>query len=285
MTNPSIPPAIAARLIEIDDADDPRVADYADIRERDRIGGGGFIAEGTVVLDHLLTSERFRPTSLFVLKARVAGLASRLARVPDDVPIFVTERDVMDDVAGFAIHRGVLAHGIDRGHPDRADTADPGLAGFLDATVASAGPLVVAIGLANHDNVGAIFRNAAAFGAAGVILDATSCHPLYRKAIRVSVGTALTLPWHHGADLATIIAALEAAGRHLAALSPQGESGISALLQREKLALLLGSEGTGLPEDVLSRCETVRIAMAPGIDSLNVATTAAIVLSRLYSAA
>ncbi|ORE97774.1 RNA methyltransferase [Aurantimonas sp. 22II-16-19i] len=283
----ALTPDIAARLIQITDADDPRVADYGDIRERDRIGGGGFIAEGTVVLDHLMKSARFRPTSLFVLKSRVEGIAERLARVPGDVPVYVTDRAVMDEVAGFAIHRGVLAHGVEREasgeEAERDETG--GLADLLHAAHRHGGPLVVAVGLANHDNVGAIFRNAAAFGASGVVLDATSCHPLYRKAIRVSVGTALTLPWHHGSASEAIVAALEVSGHHKVALSPRGRIDLAQFAPRPGIALLLGSEGRGLPEALLERCETVRIAMAPGIDSLNVATSAAIVLSRLYSAA
>ena len=278
---------IAARLTLITEADDPRIADYADIRERDRIAGGGFIAEGTVVLDHLLTSTRFRPTSLFILTNRVEGIAERLAGVPNDVPIYVADRRVMDAVAGFAIHRGVLAHATRRNEVDKsaADPSREGVAAFLQGMASARGPLAVAIGLANHDNVGALFRNAAAFGASGVVLDATSCHPLYRKAIRVSVGTALTLPWHHGASTEAIVAALEQSGHHLLALSPRGATEVSALRPCDKMAILIGSEGPGLPDGILNRCETVRIAMAPEIDSLNVATSAAIVLQRLYSAA
>lgn len=285
----TLAPDIADRLVTIHDPSDPRVADYADIRDRDRIRQGGFIAEGTVVLDHLLRSGRFRPTSLFLLKNRVAGIAERLALVPANVPIFVAERAVMDKVAGFAIHRGVLAHAVAGAEgptvTGRADDAGGELDGFLEESRRSGGPLVVAVGLSNHDNVGALFRNAAAFGASGLVLNDECCHPLYRKAIRVSVGTALTLPWHHGADIETIWRALERSGHHPLALTPRGETDLAALKPRKGLALLLGSEGEGLPEKILARSQTLRIAMAPGIDSLNVATSAAIVLSRLHSAA
>ncbi|MCE7028994.1 TrmH family RNA methyltransferase [Jiella avicenniae] len=287
----TLPPALAARLVRIDDAADIRIADYRDIRDRDLVARGGFIAEGTVVLDHLLRSGRFRPTSLFLLKSRVAGLAGRLALVPDDVPIFVAEGPVMDRAAGFAIHRGVLAHAVDRtagrieGDLAKFGGEADGLSEFLARSRRAGGPLVVAIGLANHDNVGALFRNAAAFGASGLVLDGASCHPLYRKAIRVSVGTALTLPFHHGADVEAIWRGLEHSGHRPLALSPRGETDLAAVKPGDGLALCLGSEGTGLPEELLARAETVRIPMAPGIDSLNVATTAAIVLSRLYSAA
>ncbi|MBO0905542.1 TrmH family RNA methyltransferase [Jiella sonneratiae] len=290
-----VSPSLAARIVGIADPGDPRVADYRDIRDRDLVARGGFIAEGTVVLDHLLRSTRFRPTSLFLLKSRVAGLDARLSRVPPDVPIYVAERPVMDQVAGFAVHRGVLAHAMDRRAGDApggtgADTdRDAGeprdLQGFLESSRRKGGPLVVAIGLANHDNVGAIFRNAAAFGASGVVLDATSCHPLYRKAIRVAVGTSLTLPFHHGAPADAIVERLEASGHHPLALSPRGRRRLAEMTGKPGLALVLGSEGGGLPERLMRRAETVRIEMAPGIDSLNVATAAAIVLARLYSAA
>ncbi|MBP0617235.1 TrmH family RNA methyltransferase [Jiella mangrovi] len=279
MTTP-LPRDLAARLITIETVADPRIAGYRNIRERDLVRQGGFIAEGTVVLDHLLVSGRFAATSLFILRNRVEGIADRLALVPEDVPIYVAENAVMDAIAGFAVHRGVLAHAS-----ERATDTDRTLAGFLDDAPKGGGPLVVAIGLANHDNVGALFRNAAAFGASGVVLDGASCHPLYRKAIRVSVGTALTLPWHHGAMASDIADALERSGHLPIALSPKGEMQLTELTKGERLALIVGSEGRGLPDALLRRCRTVRIEMAPGIDSLNVATSAAIVLAKLYSAA
>ncbi|MBO0664308.1 RNA methyltransferase [Jiella sp. MQZ9-1] len=277
----SLAPALAARLIEITDPADPRIADFRDIRERDRIRAGGFIAEGTVVLDHLLVSPRFRATALFILKNRVEGIAERLAKVDGAVPIFVAERTVMDHIAGFAIHRGVLAHAVEA-TPQLAPS-DAGLDAFVTAAGKTRRPLLVAVGLANHDNVGAIFRNATAFGAAGIVLDATSCHPLYRKALRVGVGSALTLPWHHGGSGEAIVAALERSGHQPIALSPRGAVELTALSFRGVPALILGSEGPGLPPALLARAEMVRIAMAPGIDSLNVATSAAIVLSWLFS--
>jgi len=268
--------------ITIEDADDPRIAVFRDIRERDLTRRNGFIAEGTVVLDQLLKSRHFRPTALFILENRLAGLAPILARLPEGVPVYVAGRPVMDRVAGFAMNRGVLAHGERMTAEDGDPDAD------LRRLLAEADPkaaLVVAIGLSNHDNVGAIFRNAAAFGAAGVVLDETSCHPLYRKAMRVSVGTVLTLPFVRGGEGSTILDRLGEAGYAPLALSPQGETSLAEFQPSEKLALVLGTEGRGLPRSLMQRARTLRIPIAPEVDSLNVATAAAIVLAKLYSAA
>ncbi|MCB8839010.1 RNA methyltransferase [Aurantimonas sp. VKM B-3413] len=265
-------------IIDIEDPDDPRVEDFRDVRERDLVRRGGFIAEGAVVLDHLIGSARFGPTALLILESRLAGLGSRLARLPADVPIYVTGREVFDRIAGFPVNRGVLAHAEDRGGGSDASQ-------MLAAARARGRPVVVLIGLSNHDNVGAIFRNAAAFGAGAVLLDATSCHPLYRKALRVSVGTVLTVPWRYGGASEDIAEMVEAAGFRPIALAPGGDTGLAAVAEGGPAALFLGSEGDGLPPGLMGRMRTVRIAMEPALDSLNVATSAAIVLHALYSAA
>ena len=148
--------------------------------------------------------------------------------------------------------------------------------------VVRGGPVVVgAFGLSNHDNLGGLFRNAAAFGAAAVLLDPTSCDPLYRKAIRVSAGAALTVPFARldpGVDWFATAAAL---GLEPLALSPSGAEDVADLAPPSRALLILGTEGPGLPASVLARMRGLRIAMAPGFDSLNVATTGAIALHRL----
>ncbi|MEH6718687.1 MAG: RNA methyltransferase [Aurantimonas endophytica] len=264
--------------ILIVDAEDPRIEPFRDVRERDLVGRSGFIAEGTVVLDQLLQAERFRPTAFLILRNRLEGIRSRLAGMPGDIPVYVAERAVFDRIAGFPVNRGVLAHGT-------ATDTPWSVAAILARAAATGRPVVVGIEIANHDNLGAIFRNAAAFGAAGILLDETSCHPLYRKALRVSVGTALTLPWYRGGTGEAIVAACEAAGCRVLALSPYGDTPLTRLDRTAPAALLLGAEGRGLPASLMARCETVRIEMQPEIDSLNVATAAAIVLHALYSAA
>ncbi|EAS50816.1 putative RNA methylase [Aurantimonas manganoxydans SI85-9A1] len=273
-TGQTPPMPVSLSTIAIDDPSDPRVEPFRNVRDRDLVGREGFIAEGTVVLDQLLVSRRFRPTSLLILRNRLAGLAERLARFPGDAPIHVADQAVFDGIAGFAVHRGVLAHGAERGaRPSAADT------------IAAAGgrPIIIAVGLSNHDNLGAIFRNAAAFGAGAVLCDTTSCHPLYRKALRVSVGTALTVPWCREGTGESLVAACRAAGYRVLALSPAGETPLAGLVTAGRTALCLGAEGQGLSPDLMRAVETVRIEMAPGLDSLNVATSAAIVLHRLFA--
>jgi tRNA G18 (ribose-2'-O)-methylase SpoU len=140
---------------------------------------------------------------------------------------------------------------------------------------------VVLFGISNHDNMGGIFRNAAAFGASAVLLDTTCCDPLYRKAIRVSVGAALDLPFARLAPEEDPIALLVAHGFAPLALSPSGATALHQLAPPARAAVLLGSEGPGLPEAILARAQTIAIPMAGGLDSLNVATTSGIVLHHL----
>jgi tRNA G18 (ribose-2'-O)-methylase SpoU len=258
--------------LRIADPADPRLADYLEVRERDLIGRGGrFIAEGVVVLEKLIAAGRHPLRSVLVAEKRLETLAELLARVPQDVPIYAAEQEVMDSVVGFPIHRGVLAVG---------ERAEPSAAALLDALPRSA--LVVGLqGIANHDNMGGLFRNAAAFGADAVLVGADCCDPLYRKAIRVSVGAALTTPFARlapGEDLAGL---LLDRGFEVLALSPAGERTLGGLVAAPRQAALFGAEGPGLPAALMARCRTVRIPMAGGFDSLNVATTSGIVLHRL----
>lgn len=234
---------------------------------------GRFVAEGRVVLNVLFGQSRFAAESLLLLENRVAGVSDLLASAPDTLPIYVATQRVLDAVAGYHVHRGVL--GIGR----RTDERD--LDAFMAALPARALVLVL-IGISNHDNVGAIFRNAAAFEADAVLLDETSCDPLYRKAIRVSVGAALRVPSWRGGTAETLLASLAASAFDCLALSPGGTMDVSELSPRERTALLLGSEGTGLAPDLLARFSTVRIGMSESFDSLNVATAAAIALHRLW---
>jgi len=244
------------------------------VRERDLAGRAGqFIAEGTVVLNLLLGPQsRHRPLSLMIAENRLAGLAPTIAELPESVPVYRVTQAVMDGVTGFAIHRGVLALG-ERALPEEAGA-------LLQAADASA-IVVVLLGIANHDNIGGIFRNAAAFGAACVLLDQASCDPLYRKAIRVSVGSTLILPFARLAADEDVIALLETHGYTPIALSPGGRETLSEVTRQDRVALIFGTEGPGLPASILNRTRTVTIPMAAGFDSLNVATTSGIVLHHL----
>lgn len=245
----------------IEDRDDPRLAPYVAVRERDLAGREGlFVAEGEVVVRVLLARSPFRVRSLLLEERRVAPMEDALAGVT--APVYVVPQSLMDAVVGFSIHRGVLAVG-ERG------------AAIAPADLLARGRTFVGlVGLTNHDNVGSIFRNAAAFGVDGVLLDATSCDPLYRKSIRVSAGTALVVPFARSEDL---LADLARAGVEAAGLTPRGEETIDTLPPARR-ALLLGTEGPGLPDEMLARMRRVRIAMAPGLDSLNVAVASGIAL-------
>lgn len=266
--------------IRIDEPDDPRIAAYLDIRERDLTGRQGrFVAEGKVVLDVLLSARRFAAESILVLENRLAGLSDILRKAPPHLPVYVVSGDVMDRVAGFHMHRGILAIGARR-------TVQP--AETLLAELPARALVVVLVGISNHDNIGAIFRNAAAFGADAVFMDATCCDPLYRKAIRVSVGAALKVPFASFADTPAFIRELDRHGYDQFALSPGGASDIRDAErgntgQNGRLALYLGTEGEGLPKDLLERLKTVRIAMRDDFDSLNVAAASAIALHHFSS--
>jgi tRNA G18 (ribose-2'-O)-methylase SpoU len=259
-------------LIRIDDPDDPRIAAYRDIRERDLVGRQGrFVAEGRVVLEALLAADPSSIDSILVSAPKAPGLADLLARAPAGAPAYVADAAVMDRIAGFPIHRGVLALGRRR---DR--DAHELLAGL------PAKALVVGlIGISNHDNMGGLFRNAAAFGAAAVLIDPTCCDPLYRKAIRVSVGAALTTPFARVESGGAMISALRGEGFEVWGLSPSGAIEVDAIPTAPRMAAIFGAEGPGLATDLLASLRTARIHMSGGWDSLNVATTSGIVLHRL----
>lgn len=260
--------------VAITDADDPRVAAYRDIRERDLVGRRGrFIAEGEVVLRVLLRQARHRVLSLFLAEKRVAGLTPLLDRLPDGVPVYTASQTVVDTIAGFPLHRGILALG-------EAAPAPP-----VDDLLASLHGQALVLGLfgiANHDNMGGIFRNAAAFGADAVILAADCCDPLYRKAIRVSVGAALAVPFARLAATDDANAIFTGHGFATLALSPAGDARLADIRPARRTAALFGAEGPGLPETILAGATLkVGIPMANGFDSLNVATASGIVLHHL----
>lgn len=261
-------------IVRIEDPEDDRIAAYRDIRERDLIGREGiFVAEGKVVLKVLFAARRFQPQSVLVLENRLAGISDTLELAPENMPVYVASQEVMDRIAGFNVHRGILALGRKR--------PPEGLASLLDRLPASALVLLL-VGISNHDNMGSIFRNAAAFHADAVLLDQGCCDPLYRKSIRVSVGAVLKVPFAVGGSAEELLSDLQRAGFESIALSPRGEFDIAALDRPKRAALVLGTEGPGLPQHILSATRTARIAMSEEFDSLNVATAAAIALHRLW---
>lgn len=260
------------QIFPVQNPQDVRIALYHNIRDRDLQRQETFIAEGKVVLANLVGNARFSLRSCLVLRSRLDGLSDILANASPDLPVYVVDQPVMDAIAGFHLHRGVLA---------LVERPEPIAAAELLASLPGDARVVAMVGIANHDNVGAIFRNAAAFEADAVLLDDTCCDPLYRKAIRVSVGAALRVPFARagsGADLAVWLAQ---ADFETIALSPSGRESIAEVQPDGRLALLLGTEGEGLPIDLMKSLRTVRIPMSQGFDSLNVAAASAIALHRL----
>jgi tRNA G18 (ribose-2'-O)-methylase SpoU len=258
------------RIVAIDDPNDPRIAAYRDIREADLVGREGhFIAEGEVVVRVLLTASRHEPVSLLLVEKRVAALQAEIERLPESVPVHVAPQEILDEIAGFPMHRGILALGRRAAFP----SAEAQLGGLSGRAV-----VLVLFAIANHDNMGGIFRNAAAFRADLLILDSDCCDPLYRKAIRVSAGNVLRVPYaqlDRGTDALDL---LKSQGFEAIALSPDGASTLAETKRADRVAILFGAEGPGLPESILARATTVRIPMTAGVDSLNVATASGIVL-------
>jgi tRNA G18 (ribose-2'-O)-methylase SpoU len=257
----------------LDDPLDPRVREYAHLRAatlRLRAEGPGgardgiFIAEGELVVERALRLG-YRMRSLLLLEQRVArfgGLA------PEGVPVYLATAELMHSITGFSVHRGVLAAFDRKPLPDVA------------SLVRDARRVVVLEDVNNHTNVGAIVRSASALGIEALLLDPTSCDPLYRRSLRISMGEALSLPHARTDALPGGLAPLRAAGFVLAALTP-GEASTDiadvAAAGHERLALLLGTEGPGLSPAVLAEADVrVRIPLAAGVDSLNVAAAAAI---------
>jgi tRNA G18 (ribose-2'-O)-methylase SpoU len=260
-------------LIPIDDPNDPRVAAYRDIKERDLVGRQGlFIAEGETVLRAFVRDAPQRVRSLLIDGKRIDKLGEVLAGLPPEVPVHLAGQAVLDAIAGFHLHRGVLAVGA---------KPEPPSAEALLARTGSRAVVLVLMGVANHDNLGGIFRNAAAFGVDGVILDGDCCDPFYRKAIRVSIGATLSVSTAWLARGEDVVALLARHGFQGLALSPAAGETLAALTPPARAAVLLGAEGPGLSRAVLDRVRTVGIPMANGFDSLNVATTSGIVLHHL----
>jgi len=258
-------------VIPIDDPSDARVAAFRDIRERDLTGRQGlFVAEGEVVLRVLASPASLcRPVAALIAEKRIAALADVIEALPSETPVWSAPQAVVDGIAGFHLHRGILALGEKPAPRPLADL----LAALDDDAV-----VVAACGIGNHDNMGGIFRAAAAFGAAAVLLDSHCCDPFYRKAIRVSVGAVLRTPMSTGLAAGEIVDSLKAAGFRVLAMTPSSPSPLHLSPRGGRTAIVLGAEGPGLPTQLLERCETIGIPMSGGFDSLNVGTAGAIAL-------
>lgn len=226
-----------------------------------------------MALERAVRSGRHPLASILLSEGRQARLAPPvLETLGPEVELYLAPQAVLDEVCGYPVHRGVLAYGPYPPLPSADRLLDP---------LGSRALVVCAVGVNDPENTGAIFRNAAAFGADAVLLDATSFDPLYRRSIRVSVGAALVTPFARlqaGEDLPALLQ------RHQLtplALSPAGATPLGSLKPPARAAVLLGAEGPGLPDALLACSTPVRIPMAAGFDSLNVATALAVALHHL----
>jgi len=260
---------IGADLIE--DVDDPRIADYRNIPDAELIRERGlFVAEGRLVVRRLLTESTLTAKSVLVTEPAMRALSDALESRPE-VPVLLAAPAVVNSITGFNVHRGCLAVGE---RPEPREWQE----------LARGARLVVLLErVANADNVGAVFRNAAAFGADAVLLDEATTDPLYRKAIRTSMGAALVMPFGRVASMRDVLDELREAGFATVALTPSASalplpSVVEAAAARP-VAMILGHEGEGLTESALEACEYhARIPISSDVDSLNVATASAVAL-------
>ncbi len=264
-------------VIDIADPDDPRVDDFRDLNSVDRRpdlpvlpggrpGRGLVVAEGVLVVQRMIAS-RFTPHAfLGVEKRRVELDADLTDPSVDGVPFYRATAEVMAEVVGFHLNRGVL--GVAR-RPERLS---------LDAVVADARTVAVLEGVNDHENIGSIFRNAAGLGVDAVVFGRGCADPLYRRAVRVSMGHALLVPFAMAEDWPGDLHALRDTGFTVVSLTPDPDAvALSDAVDADRVAFMVGAEGPGLSETAMRAGDVrARIPMARGTDSLNVATAAAI---------
>ena len=252
----------------LDDPSDPRVRDFFHLNDPDLRRDGFFLAEGALVIRQLLRSP-YRIRAVLLTAQGLAALEDDLATV--DAPVYTVSQSTMTAIAGFHFHRGALASAERRPPPD------------LGTVAATADLLLMAEGVSDNENLGGLFRNAGAFGVDGVVLDAACADPLYRRSVRVSMGQTLRLPFARVPSTPPTVAELRALGFEVLALTPSTDADdIRTVPPGRRRALLVGAEGPGLSGDALAAADRrVRIAMAPEVDSLNVATAAAVALHHL----
>ena len=262
------------RVLRISDAEDRRLDDYRDVRDPEWLRRREiFLAEGRTVVEQLLRNPRFRPRSLLVTESALRQLEPAIG---DGTPIYLVERAILDRVAGIRFHQGCVA-AVER--PDELS--------FQALLERAQRRWLVLESVSDPDNVGGLFRNARAFGVDTVALGPGCSHPLYRKATRTSMGATLEVPFAKVPKWPDDLQALRARGFTVVALTPDPDAlAIDELEPPRRVALLLGDEGYGLSPAAQAICDVrVRIPMASGADSLNVATAAAIALHRLSAAA
>jgi len=261
------------RIERVERADDPRLADYRDLtdvalRRVLEPEGGLYIAESAKVIARAVAAGH-RPRSVLVQDKWLADVEPLLADAPE-TPVYLVNGDVAESLTGFTVHRGALAA---MHRPPLRSVAD---------VVAGARLVVVLEDIVDHTNVGAAFRSAAGLGADAVLVTPRCADPLYRRSVRVSMGTVFQVPWTRLPEWPEASDLLHDAGFTIAALA-LADDAVSldafAADPPARTALLLGAEGDGLSRRALAAADTiVTIPMAGGVDSLNVAAASAVAL-------
>ena len=255
------------QVVEIDDPADPRLRDFLDLRDVQmrtarEPAEGFFLAEGTRTIRRAVAAG-YRPRSVLTTERWLDALGDL------DATAFVVPLEVVRATIGYPVHRGALASFERRPLP------------AIATVLAAATRVVVLEDLVDHTNVGAIFRSAAALGWDGVLVTARCGDPLYRRAVRTSMGAVFTVPWTR-VDDGVGIDAIRDAGFTILALTPDGDDDIASVGPAERRALVVGTEGAGVSAAWrVAADRRVRIPMHAGIDSLNVSTAAAIALYAL----
>ncbi|WP_390623484.1 TrmH family RNA methyltransferase [Subtercola endophyticus] len=271
-----VPDAADDNVIRVTTLDDPRLRDYShqtDVALRKAQGSehGLYLAESALVLERAVRAGHV-PRSVLALGASVDDARLALGPWADSVPIFVGAGELLAELTGYILHRGIIAS------MNRPVLVSP-VELLRDARL-----VVVLENVADPTNVGAIFRSVGAIGADAVLVTPRCSDPFYRRAIRVSMGTVLQVPWTRSADWSILAPQLHGEGFHIAALALADDavslrSFASEGRRPDRLALVLGAEGDGLTPEALAAADTVvSIPMAHGIDSLNVAAASAVAL-------
>ena len=258
-------------VLDVDDPADPRLDDFRDLNSIDRrpdlpTGKGLVIAEGVLVVQRMLAS-RFRPRAMLGTDRRLRELAADLAT--SDAPYYRVTAEVMADVVGFHLNRGVLAAAPRPGELT------------VDQVLDGARTVAVLEGVNDHENLGSIFRNAAGLGVDAVVFGTGCADPLYRRAVRVSMGHALLVPYAWAAAWPADLTSMRDNGFRVLAMTPDRAaptlSDAMAKVGGDRVAILVGAEGPGLTEAAMRASDVrVLIPMSRGTDSLNVATAAAL---------
>jgi len=272
----------------IDSADDPRLAAYraltdVALRKKSEPESGVYIAESAKIIERALAHGHM-PVSILMAENWLPKMRLLLPSISEndfgDLDVFIGAHDVLEELTGFHVHRGALA-----------EMARPATA-RLESVLQGARRVVVLENIVDHTNVGAIFRAAAGLGIDAILITPECADPLYRRSLRVSMGSVFTVPWTRIPNWPSSINELKEQGFHTVAVSPQDIGGKQSQDLRQfigeshdRIALILGTEGEGLTAASLNNCDqSVHITMSNDVSSLNVASAAAVVFWALQGA-